>query len=106
MLTRSGFAVLAASNEVEAVRLLGERRSETVAALVGLAGADPAGLRLPGRLREVRKDLPIVMLSDLPEDEVRARVDLGDGVRFLRWPCAREDLAAALRDLLAPPGPA
>jgi CheY-like chemotaxis protein len=98
--------VLAAFDEDEAVRLLGEHHSEIVAALVGSGAPDPGGLLLPARLREVRRDLPMVVLSGLPEPEVRPLVEISTAVRFLRWPCARDDLVGALRELLTLPGPA
>jgi signal transduction histidine kinase/CheY-like chemotaxis protein len=100
VLTQAGFTVLAASSADEAVRLLGVHGGGISAALVDIGDADEDALRLPVRLREVRRDLPIVVVATVSEARARDRAGVPDPVLYIRRPASREKLIGAFRDVL------
>ena len=61
---------------------------------------DWPGARAGARLRNVRKDLPIIFMTGHSERDALERTKGIDRTRFLAKPFRREQLAKALSDLL------
>lgn len=93
-----GFAVRAAPDGLDALRLIAEREPDLIVLDVGLPGPD--GMRLAERLRGDGLRTPILMLT--ARDAVGDRVaGLGAGADdYLVKPFALEELVARLRALL------
>jgi len=103
---RRGWRTFVAAGGEEALGGLGETRPDVITLDLMLPGID--GLETLRRLKQVRPDLPVIMVSG---QERLATVDLARALGasdFLRKPFAAEDLEAALRAALGllPPRPA
>ncbi|MCJ7422237.1 hybrid sensor histidine kinase/response regulator [Sphingomicrobium astaxanthinifaciens] len=99
-LTRHGYTVLTATNGEEALEIL-EKTDEEIALLV----SDVVMPMMDGPTmgREARKDrpgLPILFMSGYAEEQLRKSIDI-DNVDFLPKPFSVQELAEAVRDVLA-----
>jgi len=99
-LARCGFEVVCARDGEEAVRLFAERKGEIRAVVLDRTMPRLNGDRAFARIREIRPDVPIVLLSGYTEDSV------GDTLRdahvdaFLKKPFQPDSLADCVRRAL------
>ncbi|MCJ8190013.1 hybrid sensor histidine kinase/response regulator [Sphingomicrobium aestuariivivum] len=99
-LTRHGYTVLTANNGEEALEIL-ENEEQDIALLV----SDVVMPMMDGPTmgREARKDrpgLPILFMSGYAEEQLRKSIDI-DNVDFLPKPFSVQELAEAVREVLA-----
>ena len=101
-LTRHGYKVLTANNGEEALEILGQGEdvnlliSDVVMPLMD----GPTMVRVA---RKDRPDLPILFMSGYAEEQLRKSIDI-DNVAFLPKPFSVQELAEAVRDVLAAEG--
>ena len=98
-LTRHGYTVLTANNGEDALEILG--RGEPVNLLI--SDVVMPVMDGPTMVREARKDrpdLPILFMSGYAEEQLRKSIDI-DHVAFLPKPFSVQELAEAVRDVLA-----
>ena len=98
-LTRHGYKVLTAANGEDALEILG--RGDAVDLLV--SDVVMPLMDGPTMVREARKDhpdLPILVMSGYAEEQLRKSLDI-DHVAFLPKPFSVQELAEAVRDVLA-----
>jgi two-component system cell cycle sensor histidine kinase/response regulator CckA len=98
-LTRHGYKVLTANNGEDALEILGAGEE------VNLLISDVVMPLMDGptMVREARKDrpeLPILFMSGYAEEQLRKSIDI-DNVAFLPKPFSVQELAEAVRDVLA-----
>jgi PAS domain S-box-containing protein len=108
MLESLGFAVEAAPDGREAVAAFRERPERFVCVLLDLTLPGMDGAEIFRHLREVRADVPVVVISGYGEDEAAARVAGATPSGFLAKPFTPEQLRGTLRATLgdgAPPTP-
>jgi len=101
-LTRHGYKVLTANNGEDALEILG--RGEAVDLLV--SDVVMPLMDGPTMVREARKEfpeLPILFMSGYAEEQLRKSIDI-DNVAFLPKPFSVQELAEAVRDVLADDG--
>jgi FixJ family two-component response regulator len=63
-----------------------------------------SGLDLLSKLRELRPELPVVLMTAFPDERVRARAETEGAVRLFVKPCDPDDLIAVIETLLAAGG--
>jgi two-component system cell cycle sensor histidine kinase/response regulator CckA len=98
-LTRHGYQVLTANNGEEALEIIG--RGEEIALLI--SDVVMPLMDGPTMVREARKahpELPILFMSGYAEEQLRKSIDI-DNVAFLPKPFSVQELAEAVRDVLA-----
>jgi CheY-like chemotaxis protein len=105
MLRRSGFEVIEAGSASQALELLAAGRDEIDAALLDLTMPDTDGIQLLDSLRQMRPDLPVVLMSGhSPEDALERVAGRGRAV-CLTKPFNLKSLVAALDRVLEPAAP-
>ena len=98
-LTRHGYKVLTANNGEDALEILG--KDEEVNLLI--SDVVMPVMDGPTMVREARKahpQLPILFMSGYAEEQLRKSIDI-DHVAFLPKPFSVQELAEAVRDVLA-----
>jgi DNA-binding response OmpR family regulator len=96
--TRRGWRIFVASRGEEALGSLGEIRPDVITLDVALPGID--GLETLRRLKEIRPDLPVIIVSGQDARATLARALALGASDFLHKPFAAEDLEAAVRGAL------
>ena len=77
-----------------------ERGAAITCVVLDLTMPAPGGREVMRELREIRPDLPIVLISGYTSDDVRAELEHGR-TRFVRKPFLGDELAKAIQDVLA-----
>ncbi len=95
-----GYRVLAADDGPNALTLFTERGNEISALLTDVVMPEMSGIELARRLRAIRPDLPILMLSGHAQEMIDSQGSPVEGSRFLTKPVALGKLAYAVRSLL------
>jgi CheY-like chemotaxis protein len=93
-----GWRTFVAAAGEEALGSLGETRPDVITLDVMLPGID--GLETLRRLKQIRPDLPVIMVSGQERHTTADRARALGASDFLRKPFAAEDLEAALRGAL------
>jgi PAS domain S-box-containing protein len=110
MLEAAGFRVAVAADGLEGVEQLRAANGDLRLVLLDLTMPNLSGEEAFDRIRGVRADVLVVVMSGCAEDEVRARFAGRDPDGFLQKPFRPSDLIAVVRDALAavrpPTGPA
>jgi len=98
-LTKSGFEVIIASSESEGLKLAEDVSPNSI--VVSDNTSQLNGSKLCRRIRHLF-DLPIILLSDKPEDEVYPLTLKGgaDWSYYMRFPMSYQELAARIKVLL------
>jgi PAS domain S-box-containing protein len=97
VLENSGYSVLLAENGREAVEIFQHHSSEIVTVLLDIAMPVMGGSEAFRLIREIRPEVPIILMTGFDEDS--AREDLGASVRlgFMQKPYSVDTLVAAVR---------
>jgi FixJ family two-component response regulator len=100
MLEQAGLGVLVAGNGHDGLRVFREHQSGIVAVVLDLTMPVMGGLEVAGALRELRPDLPIVLMSGFSVEEL-TRQSTGLGITgFVEKPFTARDLLTAVRHAL------
>jgi two-component system, cell cycle sensor histidine kinase and response regulator CckA len=100
VLEMSGFRVLQAANGREAVELFRRHAGEVRAVLLDLTMPEMGGVESFQALRQLRPDVPVVLMSGYGEQEVRALFAGRSLGGFVQKPFHPEDLLGALERVL------
>lgn len=100
MLVMLGFTVLTASNGREAVEIFREHAGEIVCVILDLTMPLMDGEEAFSMMREIRKDVCVIMSSGYSEQEISHRFSQGGPSGFIQKPYQLEDLAAKLKGIL------
>jgi two-component system, NarL family, invasion response regulator UvrY len=92
------FTVAEAGNAREALGELGQQSFDLVIADIDLPGMN--GIELLKEIRREHKNIPVLMLSVYPEDQVAVRVLRAGASGFLSKETAPEQLVVAIRKIL------
>ncbi|MGH7534453.1 MAG: response regulator, partial [Gemmatimonadales bacterium] len=108
MLRSLGFQTLAATNGREALGIMARRAGEVAVVLIDLSMPRISGPETVRRLREIRPDLPVILMSGYAESSAIPRLSGADPqvTAFLQKPFLPDDLATALRSVLERETPA
>jgi sigma-B regulation protein RsbU (phosphoserine phosphatase) len=92
ILSKSGYAVLPASNGSDAVTIAKEKRPDLL--LLDIALPDIDGIQVACSLKDDPRteSIPVIFLSSLLEEEIREKTTACPGGRFLRKPLNAEEL--------------
>lgn len=60
-----------------------------------------SGLDLLARLRELRPDIPVVLMTAFPDERVRERAEMAGAVRLFIKPCDPDELIELIETLIA-----
>jgi PAS domain S-box-containing protein len=93
-----GYSVLTAGSGHQAVELFRRRATELGAVLLDVLMPDLDGWEVLRSLREIRPEVPVVLMSGFIPAAEHARVDCAEADGFLQKPFLMEDLARALSD--------
>jgi CheY-like chemotaxis protein len=100
ILERLGLAVLAAANGEEAVALFAAEPDRFAVVLLDLTMPRVSGAETFRRIREVRPDIPVILMSGHSEDEA-SRQFAGEGLAgFIEKPFSTQALADAMERVL------
>jgi len=99
-LERAGYAVLAAADGDEALRLFAQDPDRVDLALLDVVMPGIGGREVHDRLREVRPDLPVLFCSGYSGDSLHTRFILDEGLQLLPKPYERRALLSRIRSLL------
>ena len=102
MLQRMGFAVLAAADGAECVRLFQEHAEEISLVLLDMSMPKMSGREAFHEMRRIRPDVPVILCSGYTERDARGRFEETDLAGFLQKPFETEALLAKLRGVLKP----
>ncbi len=100
MLERCGFDVLTASDGAEALELFRRHQDDIVCVLLDLTMPHMDGDETFRNLRNIKKDVRVIMSSGYNEQEVTARVAGKGHVGFIQKPYRYEELVDKLRSVL------
>lgn len=96
-LQRAGFQALPADDGLVAVDLFRQRGEQIVAVLLDLTMPHMSGEEVFRELRQLRANVPIVLMSGYTEQEAASRLDLDGPTQFLQKPFRPADLVDAIR---------
>lgn len=97
MLKKLGFKVVSVANGCDALSALKETFFDAVISEYNLA--DMTGLMLAKSLKQIRPDMPILLLTAFVDPTVQQLIE-AEGFSFKTKPVLRHELRDALRDLL------
>lgn len=103
---RIGFSTAVADSGAEGVRVLEDRRDEVECVLLDMSMPGMDGAETFQALQEVRPDLPVILISGFPEDDLRDHFNGHRPFAFLQKPFSISDVDAALRRATAGSKPA
>lgn len=103
MVAEVGYEVFAAASGEEGVQVF-EQRGDIDVVLVDLTMPGIDGIATLERIRQVRRGVPIVLMSGYATEDVLRRVEGGCSTMFLAKPFRLETLEAALAESLGRPG--
>ena len=92
------YEVITAKNGEEGIRLFRERVGEIDLVLLDRTLPDLDGMEVLRRLRELRGDIPVVIVSGDRSDDFSQVLQRNDRMGFLPKPFVRKDLLAAVRE--------
>ena len=95
-----GFDVILAENGPEALELFGERGQEVTAVVLDLTMPKMSGEETFRRLRQLREDLPVILSSGYPEQDVTRRFEGQPWAGFIQKPYRFAALVQKLREIL------
>jgi PAS domain S-box-containing protein len=98
-LERYGYEVLLAGNGLEAVELFEKRAREIGAVILDLTMPIMGGEEAYGRLKQIRKDVPIILSSGFSEEEAQRRFEGRGLAGFLQKPYRSSALAEKLKSV-------
>ena len=99
VLQRHGYAVLTAMSAQAALALAARHDFDLL--LTDSVMPKMSGTALADRLREMRPDLTVLMMSGYSQDVLGARRLADSGVRMIQKPCTATDLLAAVASVIA-----
>jgi CheY-like chemotaxis protein len=97
ILDQIGYKVTALTNPLEAVELFEADPAKFQAVVSDLNMPAMSGLDMIAQIRQLRRDLPIILLSGFITDDHRKKSAMDPALRFLDKPARLADLAAAVR---------
>jgi two-component system, cell cycle sensor histidine kinase and response regulator CckA len=100
VLEGKGFTVLTAENGREAVNLFRGKPNEIACVLLDLTMPHMGGEDTFAELRQIRDEVPVVLVSGYSEKQLSERVKELGFARFLKKPVQRKDLLDAVREAL------
>jgi len=95
-----GFTVLTAANGPEAIQLLREHADEVVLVVMDLTMPRMSGLETFGRMRQVRRDVPIILSSGYGEEDAIGGFAGTDLAGFIQKPFDPKSLIRKVREVL------
>ncbi len=101
MLERSGFSVITADNGRDAVAEFLAHRSEIRFVLLDLTMPEIDGEDVFRELRKISADLPIIVMSGFPEQEMSRRLANAEQAAFIQKPFTLQDLRAGIQKFSA-----
>ena len=100
MLQRLGFQVLTAADGKEALEILTAHRDEIACVILDLTMPNMDGAETFSQIRQIKKDVPIIMSSGYNEQDVIDRF-AGKGLTmFIQKPYQIKTLAEKLKEIL------
>jgi signal transduction histidine kinase len=100
VLTRAGFRVLEAADGEKGLALFRDHQAEIDAVLLDLTMPRMSGGEVLGELRQLRADLPVLLMSGYTELDVTAQTRSAGGVNFLQKPFLAQQLITQVRQML------
>ena len=100
LLARQGYMVLEAADGEEALEIWRARGRDVDLVLTDLAMPRLGGLALAGRLRAMRPELPVVLMTAYAGEAADSRAELPPGAPLLQKPVRSDALLRTLRDVL------
>ena len=98
-----GYSVIPAANAGEALMICEQETGRIELVLTDVTMPRIGGQELVERLAKLRPDIKAVFMSGYSGMGLIARAVPGDGVHFIQKPFQPEELAAKIREVLAPP---
>jgi len=105
MLTQLGYTVVEARHGKDGLDLASDRNLKIDLLVTDVVMPEMGGRELVAALREMRPGLPVLYVSGYTDDELLRRGILDPGVRLMRKPFSRQDLARVVRALLTGAAP-
>ncbi|MCE9595774.1 MAG: response regulator [Planctomycetes bacterium] len=99
-LARQGYVVLEAGDGREALELFGREGARVELLVTDVVMPHMNGRDLADRLRDVRPDLPVLLMSGYTDDLVDRRAIAGAGYEFIAKPYMLSELLAKVRAML------
>jgi PAS domain S-box-containing protein len=101
VLENSGYSVLLAKNGREAVDIFQRNAGKIALVLLDMTMPVMGGKDAFRLIREIRPDVPVIVLTGYSEDVARADLEAGASVGFIQKPYSAEKLVAEIRAGLA-----
>ena len=105
-LANLGYTVLDAANPAQALQMVAQHPGEIHLLLTDVIMPGMSGTELAQRLAILRPTLKCLYISGFPADHLVRQGVLAEGVNFLAKPCAHDQLARKVREVLGPACPA
>jgi excisionase family DNA binding protein len=99
-LKEQGYVVATANNGPDAIELIKDRNFDLVFLDLKIPGID--GAKLFHRIREIRPELPVVIITAYPESEVMSRALVHGPLGIIQKPFSDSDVRAAVKSFLVP----
>jgi len=100
ILSELGYTVLAASDGLEALEVLGRHAGDVQLLITDVVMPKMIGRELAARVTALRPDIRVLYSSGYPADAIGDDGVLGDDINFLAKPYLPSKLADAVRELL------
>jgi PAS domain S-box-containing protein len=97
VLEHAGYSVLLAKNGREAVEIFQHHPSEILTILLDMTMPVMGGIEALRLIREIRPEVPVILMTGLGEESVRKDLDAGIRAEFIRKPYLLGSLIATIR---------
>ena len=101
MLEEIGFNVHAASGGLEAIKMLQDRHDDIACVILDLTMPEMDGVECFDKLRQLKSDIPIIIMSGYGKEEMAERFATQDNIGFVQKPYTLGLLTQRLREVLA-----
>ena len=100
LLVENAYAVLTASDGLDAIRIYQERKAPIALLISDVAMNPMGGVELAHTLRELQKDLKVLFISGYAGAEVLRRIETLETAAFLAKPIERDAVLRKVREFL------
>ena len=98
-LSRMGYACTDTDSPEDAISEIMNASGEFSVAVIDLTMPEVTGIEVLGRLRLIRKDLPVILISGFSADSISEIISTDENTLFVQKPFSRDDIKSALMRL-------
>jgi PAS domain S-box-containing protein len=103
ILTRGGYTMVAAETPYDALAMCHNPQTRIHALLTDVVMPEMSGLQLAERVRDIRPDLPVLLMSGYIAGSVPGAHEIADDLPLIRKPFTTATLLQAVHDVLSSP---